>query len=109
MPHAPKRLRLKPSTAPSVTKRRENIAYGTQWIYLSRRMLREHPVCHCDAVRVWTPRGERIVAFAKPGTIRPAALTDHVQPVLDGGKIFDEANLQTLCRECHGFKTARYG
>lgn len=32
---------------------------------------------------------------------------DHIQPISKGGHPFDEANLQTLCRECHVEKTAQ--
>jgi 5-methylcytosine-specific restriction protein A len=30
---------------------------------------------------------------------------DHIIEVADGGALFDPANLQTLCRDCHGVKT----
>jgi len=32
---------------------------------------------------------------------------DHITPIADGGHPFDPGNLQTLCSECHGDKTAR--
>lgn len=32
---------------------------------------------------------------------------DHITPVAEGGHPFDPANLQTLCEDCHGDKTAR--
>lgn len=31
---------------------------------------------------------------------------DHITRVTDGGHPFDESNLQTLCKHCHGEKTA---
>lgn len=37
----------------------------------------------------------------------PQLQVDHVDRVADGGPLFDESNLQTLCRECHAAKTAR--
>lgn len=32
---------------------------------------------------------------------------DHIKPLADGGEPYDENNLQLLCRECHGKKTAK--
>lgn len=32
---------------------------------------------------------------------------DHIDRIADGGHPFDESNLQTLCANCHGEKTAR--
>lgn len=32
---------------------------------------------------------------------------DHIEPISDGGHPFDPANLQTLCSDCHGSKTAQ--
>jgi 5-methylcytosine-specific restriction endonuclease McrA len=31
---------------------------------------------------------------------------DHIIELADGGAIFDPANLQTLCHDCHAIKTA---
>ena len=30
---------------------------------------------------------------------------DHIVSLAHGGALYDESNLQTLCRECHFFKT----
>jgi 5-methylcytosine-specific restriction enzyme A len=32
---------------------------------------------------------------------------DHIVPLVDGGEAFNELNIQILCRECHGRKTAK--
>ena len=32
---------------------------------------------------------------------------DHIKPIADGGEIYDETNLQLLCIQCHGKKTAQ--
>jgi 5-methylcytosine-specific restriction endonuclease McrA len=32
---------------------------------------------------------------------------DHITRIADGGHPFDESNLQTLCEDCHGQKTAQ--
>lgn len=37
----------------------------------------------------------------------PQLQVDHINRVADGGALFDESNLQTLCDDCHGEKTAR--
>ena len=31
---------------------------------------------------------------------------DHIKPIAEGGPVYDEANLQVLCIQCHGKKTA---
>ena len=31
---------------------------------------------------------------------------DHIKPIAEGGPVYDEANLQILCIQCHGKKTA---
>jgi 5-methylcytosine-specific restriction endonuclease McrA len=33
-------------------------------------------------------------------------LVDHILAVADGGQFWDAANWQTLCKRCHGIKTA---
>lgn len=37
----------------------------------------------------------------------PVAIVDHVTPISEGGARLDPSNLQSLCRSCHGRKTAR--
>ena len=32
---------------------------------------------------------------------------DHIKPIAQGGEIYDETNLQLLCIQCHGKKTAQ--
>jgi len=32
---------------------------------------------------------------------------DHIKPLAQGGEPYDEENIQILCRECHGKKTAK--
>lgn len=31
---------------------------------------------------------------------------DHIRPIAEGGEVYNEANLQVLCIQCHGKKTA---
>lgn len=108
MPWESKRLRLKQPAGRTVKAQLE-AAYGRRWGKASRAWLRAHPVCHCDAVRVWDAGAERVVAFAEPGTVRPAVLVDHVRPVTMGGPMWDPANWSALCRACHARKSARFG
>ena len=62
--------------------------------------------------RAWQRvRRERILAAdfrcAKCGDERPwgELEVDHIRPLHKGGEAWDPANLQVLCRECHGEKT----
>ncbi len=36
---------------------------------------------------------------------RPALEIDHIIDIVDGGELYDEANLQPLCKPCHSAKT----
>ncbi len=36
---------------------------------------------------------------------RLADLVDHIVPIMDGGAVLDEENLQSLCTACHARKT----
>ena len=63
-----------------------------QWRSVRAAFLREHPLCG---------------ACGAKGSLVPARVVDHVQPIKDGGARFDTANLQSLCVSCHNRKTAR--
>ena len=39
------------------------------------------------------------------GVIASATDVDHIVPIADGGAPLDQANLQSLCHECHSRKT----
>lgn len=55
------------------------------------RWLQDHPLCvECD----------------KAGRITAATVPDHVVALVNGGED-TEANLQSLCDECHRIKTAK--
>ena len=43
----------------------------------------------------------------KKGGLVSATEVDHIVPIEDGGAMFDEANLQGLCKSHHSRKTAR--
>lgn len=48
-----------------------------------------------------TRDGWRCVRCSRAGRLE----ADHIVPVVDGGAVFDLANVQTLCRGCHRDKT----
>ena len=72
------------------------------WRKKSEQYRREHPLC------------EKCLAA---GRTRPSKVTDHIKPInpvdafdtQDGkyGDPLDDDNLQALCRQCHGIKSAR--
>lgn len=54
------------------------------------KQLTKYPECaHCNS----------------KGILRLATEVDHITPLEVGGKPFDEDNLQSLCKRCHGAKT----
>lgn len=58
-----------------------------RWRKLSLKMRRENPFCvSCGYL------GDDV---------------DHIDPVSNGGPIYDENNLQVLCKSCHSKKTAK--
>jgi len=64
--------------------------YNSQaWRRLSRLQLQREPLC---------------AECMKTGRITPAEITDHIQPIRDGGTRLDLENLQSLCRACHNKK-----
>jgi 5-methylcytosine-specific restriction enzyme A len=66
--------------------------YNTaRWQKMRDRKLKSNPLC------------ERCESLNK---ITIAVLVDHITPVRDQGEMFDENNLQSLCRDCHDIKTA---
>lgn len=64
--------------------------YTSDWDRLSTRVRQEEPFC-------------RLCLAA--GRVRATVLVDHIVAKVDGGTD-DLANLQGLCRPCHGTKTA---
>lgn len=67
--------------------------YGYKWQRLRARVLEAHPLC---------------VECEKKGVVRLATDVDHIIPHKGNPFLmWDEANLQPLCHECHSRKTAR--
>lgn len=67
--------------------------YGSKWQRLRNRFIAQHPICQeCQ----------------RRGIIKAATDVDHIIPHHgDTELLYDEANLQSLCHECHSRKTAR--
>lgn len=67
--------------------------YGGRWQTLRKRFILQHPYCQ---------------ECLKQGKLVEATDVDHITPHRGCAKLlFDEANLQSLCHECHSRKTAK--
>lgn len=64
---------------------------GSKWKRIRLAVLAAEPLCrHCDA----------------KGVVALATEVDHIKPLWEGGKEYDEHNLQPLCSPCHIIKTS---
>lgn len=67
--------------------------YGWRWQKLRNRYIAQHPVCE---------------KCRENGVIRMATDVDHIIPHRGApALLYDEGNLQSLCKSCHSEKTAR--
>jgi 5-methylcytosine-specific restriction protein A len=63
-----------------------------RWQLLRTHILRREPLCRpCSG----------------QDRVRLATEVDHIQHRAAGGEVFDEANLQPICAECHRVKSLR--
>jgi 5-methylcytosine-specific restriction protein A len=60
--------------------------YNARWSRLSLAYRRAHPLC---------------VLCLEAGRTVAAECVDHLQPISQGGDMFDETNLRSLCWACH--------
>lgn len=68
--------------------------YKTQrWLRVRRRQLSREPCCR---------------RCADQGVVRLAEQVDHIVPMSRGGSAFDPSNLQSLCAECHSYKSNHF-
>jgi 5-methylcytosine-specific restriction enzyme A len=68
--------------------------YNTQrWLRVRKRQLIREPLCRACRLN---------------GLIVAACDVDHVKPIANGGNVFDQANLQSLCKRHHSIKTNNY-
>jgi 5-methylcytosine-specific restriction endonuclease McrA len=85
--------RRKPAVQ-EISKRQERSSprlrgYDSKWDRLSAAFRRRNPLCAwCDQI----------------GRVTVADLVDHKMPVADGGPIYDETNLWSVCLPHHGIK-----
>lgn len=62
-----------------------------RWSRVRRAYAKANPLCvHCK----------------EQGFIVAMNVVDHIIPIKEGGDLFSESNLQSLCKTCHGKKTA---
>jgi 5-methylcytosine-specific restriction endonuclease McrA len=62
---------------------------------------------HNARVSEWRDRKEAAEQrYGDPYEVATRLEVDHITPIVDGGHPFDPGNLQTLCEDCHGEKTA---
>lgn len=91
-----------PKKPPSNQPKRENKTWNASgfdysssnqhWIKLRNHKRMINPLCEkCEE------RGEFV----------PVHTVDHIKAILDGGEPYDLDNLQSLCKPCHGIKTAK--
>lgn len=73
---------------PSASRR----GYGSRWQKARAAYLAQHPLC---------------VECFRAGKVVAAKHVDHIQPVSQGGAMWDPANWQGLCVPHHNAKTAR--
>ncbi|MCP5016293.1 MAG: HNH endonuclease [Ketobacter sp.] len=43
------------------------------------------------------------------GVVKAVEITDHIIPIKQGGELYCQSNLQSLCIACHNTKTAEEG
>ncbi len=69
------------------TMRGGHLQNNKRWRIVRMRVLRRNPRC--------------VVCGG------PATIADHIVAVEDGGALYDETNLQSMCASCHSRKTNR--
>ena len=68
--------------------------YNSKWRRISKLYLKAHPLC-CECRR--------------QGKLTPATVVDHIVPHRGNQKLmWDGSNWQSLCKQCHDRKTARF-
>lgn len=61
--------------------------YDRKWSQVRAAYVKKHPLCElCD----------------QRGVVHPVEIVHHIVPICDGGDRYRHANLQSLCRTCHG-------
>ena len=97
MPYKPKKLKRPwvPERKPfrNLNSEKNKKVYNSRkWRAFSKSYKERHPLCvKCEA----------------KGIIVSSEVTDHIERVNSGGDIYDESNLQALCKSCHNSKSGR--
>ena len=87
----PRTRRRLSRAAPEKKRRFDKFYQSNRWKRKSYGYRRRHPFC------AWCLRD---------GYLVKADVVDHVVPLAAGGAPMDDANLQSLCHQCHAIKTA---
>ncbi|MFV8280606.1 HNH endonuclease [Christiangramia marina] len=99
MPNKPRII--KPSWVPvhkreafqNLNKDKNRKVYNSRkWRAFSKNYKERNPLC---------------IKCKEKGIIKASAVTDHIQRVNVGGDIYDESNLQPLCKSCHNSKSGK--
>jgi 5-methylcytosine-specific restriction protein A len=69
-----------------------NFYQSTVWRKLRNWHIKLNPLCEMCKLKNYYTFGE---------------VVDHINPISKGGAMLDPENLQTLCKTCHGIKTAK--
>lgn len=94
MPQAiPTDRQLAHKSAPIPREKTASRGYGGRWQRARAHYLKRHPLC---------------VRCMERGDVRAASVVDHVTPHRGNqGLMWNVANWQALCKQCHDSKTAR--
>lgn len=94
MPTAPKKIKRwwKPERKPFQRNTSNKVYQTYKWRKFSAAYKDRNPLCvKCDAKGITTA----------------ASVTDHIVRIEDGGAVYDESNLQSLCRFHHNSKSGK--
>jgi len=80
--------------------------YSPKWDEYSRGWLARYPWCGQRRGGFFSDEHSRCV---QRGVREPAAVTDHIVPLSEGGDRFDPTNHQSLCTGCNTAKNAPRG
>jgi 5-methylcytosine-specific restriction endonuclease McrA len=80
--------------------------WSRDWRWKSKAFLMEHSYI-CRGIDYYE-NGERKHVDLHPNVVTQASVVDHVKPHRGDITLFhDQSNWQSLCRECHNYKTAK--
>ena len=97
MPNKPKRIvpHWVPERQPfkNLNEEKNRKIYNTtRWRKFSALYKQKNPYC---------------VKCKENGILKASEVTDHVERINEGGDVYDEKNLQALCKSCHNSKSGK--